>query len=166
VNTEVSRLAIHITRQDGVVLYPRYYIDNINYLIVFSFDDPTQLTASTYIMTIAGICTPVTQKNVFNMIYRRKQDFAYTLVNNYENVIFPELEALVTSDISLQSYFNTEGYKQDIVFTIINQNDKVNSLMLWVINFPSYYSSQLFQQLPYCMINGSPIPCSVDPTTP
>lgn len=117
-------------------------------------------------MTIAGACTPVSQKNAFNMIYRRKQDFAYTLVNNYQNVIFPDFEALVTSDITLQSYFNTEGYKQDIVFTLINQNDKVNSLMRWVINFPSYYSSQLFQQLPYCMINGSPIPCSVDPTTP
>lgn len=38
--------------------------------------------------------------------------------------------------------------------------------MIWVINFPSYYSSQLFQQLPYCTINGSPIPCAVDPTTP
>lgn len=35
VNTEVSRLAIHITRQDGVVLKPLYYIDNVNYLIVF-----------------------------------------------------------------------------------------------------------------------------------
>lgn len=100
------------------------------------------------------------------MIYRRKQDFAYTIVNNYQNVIFPEFEALVTSDITLQSFFNTEGYKQDIVFTITNQNDKVNSLMRWVINFPSYYSSQLFQGLPYCLINGSPIPCSVDPTTP
>lgn len=35
VNTEVSRISIHIIRQDGVILYPLYYIDNVNYLIVF-----------------------------------------------------------------------------------------------------------------------------------
>ena len=30
-------------------------------------------------MTIAGISTPVSQLNAFNMIYRRINDFAYTI---------------------------------------------------------------------------------------
>ena len=38
--------------------------------------------------------------------------------------------------------------------------------MQWVINFPSYYSSHLFQQDAYCMIDTAVIPCAVDPNTP
>ena len=61
VNTQVSRLNIHITRQDGTILYPTYTLDNVNYLISFEFSDPNQLIAGNYTMTIAGICTPVSQ---------------------------------------------------------------------------------------------------------
>lgn len=43
VNTEVSRLKIHITRQDGTVIYPLYYLDAVNYMIVFGFTDPALL---------------------------------------------------------------------------------------------------------------------------
>ena len=64
-------------------------MDNVNYMIIFEFSDPTLLTESNYTMTIAGIQTPVSQLNAFNMIYRRTKDFAYTIVNNYANVIFP-----------------------------------------------------------------------------
>lgn len=166
VNTEVSRLRIKITRQDGTILQPLYYIDNVNYLIVFTFASLNDLVSGNYTMTIAGLCTPVSQKNAFNMIYRRKYDFAYTLVNNYQNVIFPTFVPLVTSDITLTSYFNTEAYKQDLVFTIVNTNNNVDSNMVWVFNFPSYYSSHLFQQDAYCTINGTPLTCAPDPTTP
>lgn len=38
--------------------------------------------------------------------------------------------------------------------------------MLWVINFPSYYSQTLFQQEPYCTLNGAKIPCRVDTASP
>lgn len=38
--------------------------------------------------------------------------------------------------------------------------------MVWIINFPSYYSPQLFQQDPYCLINSAVIPCNIDPNTP
>ncbi len=100
------------------------------------------------------------------MIYRRTEDYAYTMVNNYQNVIFPDFEALVTSDISVSSLFNTEGYKQDLIFSITNQKDNVDSLMVWIINFPSYYSPQLFQDDPYCTINTAKIPCSIDSITP
>ena len=73
---------------------------------------------------------------------------------------------LETSAISLVSYYNTEGYKQDLVFTITNVNNNVDDKMVWVFNFPSYYSPDLFQQDAYCTINGAQTNCQVDPTTP
>jgi hypothetical protein len=148
------------------VLYPLFSIDNVNYLIIFSFTDPTQLTASSYVMTIYGICTPASQSNgAFNMIYRRTYDFTYTIVNS-ANVIFPTFNALTTSDISIVSYYNTEGYKQQIDISIVNSVSGVDDKMVWIINFPSYYSPQLFQQDAYCMIDTAAIPCLADPTTP
>ena len=167
VNSEVLRLNIKITRQDGTVLYPLYSLDSVNYLIVFSFTDPTQLTAGNYTMTIAGICTPASQSNgAFNIIYRRIYDFTYTLVNNYANAVFPTFRNLVTSNISMASYFNTEGYKQDVVFTITNTDVNVDDNVVWIINFPSYYSPDLFQNDAYCMVNAAKTACQVDPTTP
>lgn len=166
VNTEPARLNIVITRNDGVVLYPLFSIDNVNYLIVFTFTDPTQLTATSYVMTIYGICTPASQSNgAFNMIYRRTYDFTYTIVNS-ANVIFPTLNSLTTSNIAITSYYNTEGYKQQIDFSIVNSELNVDDKMVWIINFPSYYSPQLFQQDPYCMIDTAVIPCFADPNTP
>lgn len=38
--------------------------------------------------------------------------------------------------------------------------------MIWVFNFPSYYSPQLFQEDAYCMIDTAVIPCYVDANTP
>ena len=94
VNTEVSRLRIYMTREDGLVIYPLYYLDNVNYMIVFTFADPTQVIKGNYTMTINGVSTPVSQLNAFNMIYRRTHDQAYTIQNNYANVIFPEFGSL------------------------------------------------------------------------
>lgn len=166
VNTETERLNILITRNDGVVLSPLYYIDNVNYLIVFSFTNPAQLIAASYVMTIYGICTPASQKNgAFNMIYRRTFDYTYTIVNS-ANIIFPTFSNLVTSNISMTSYYNTEGYKQEIDFTIVNTDLNVDANMVWVVNFPSYYSPQLFQEDSYCLIDSAVIFCSVDPNTP
>ena len=166
VNTEPARLNIIITRFDGVNLYPLFAIDNINYLIVFSFTDPTQLVAGSYTMTIYGICTPASQSNgAFNMIYRRTYDYTYAIVNS-ASVIFPTFNSLTTSNISSTSYFNTEGYKQQIDFSIVNSALNIDDKMVWVINFPSYYSPQLFQQDPYCTIDSAVLPCSVDPNTP
>ena len=161
------RLNIKITRQDGVVLYPLYSLDNVNYLIVFSFNDPTQLIAGNYTMTISGVCTPASQSNgAFNMIYRRIYDFTYSITNNFVNVIFPSFQNLVISNISMTSYFNTEGYKQELVFTITNTNVNVDSKVVWIVNFPSYYSPQLFQNDAYCLVNGALAFCQVDPNTP
>jgi hypothetical protein len=38
--------------------------------------------------------------------------------------------------------------------------------MVWIINFPSYYSPQLFQKDAYCLIDSAVISCAVDPKTP
>ena len=104
-------------------------------------------------MTIYGICTPASQTNgAFNMIYRRKKDFTYTVVNSAD-VIFPTFNNLVTSSITLLSYYNTEGFKQDIEFTIINTELNIDGDVVFIINFPTYYSSHLFQQNAYCMID-------------
>jgi len=166
VNTEVAKLNIIITRGDGTVLNPLYQIDNVNNLIVFTFSDPTQLIAGNYTMLIYGILTPASQTNgAFNMTYRRIYDYSSTIVNS-ANVAFPTFATLITSNISQVSYFNTEGYKQDIKFTLTNSGLNVNANMMWVINFPSYYSPSLFQQDAYCMLNTAVIPCSADPNTP
>lgn len=104
-------------------------------------------------MIIYGILTPASQANgAFNMIYRRKKDFEYTVVNS-ANVIFPTFNSLVTSDITMLSYYNTEGFKQDIEFTITNTNLNIDENVVIIINFPTYYSSHLFQQDAYCMID-------------
>ena len=100
------------------------------------------------------------------MIYRRVYDYTYTVTNNFVNVIFPTFQNLVTSNISMASYFNTEGYKQDIVFTITNTNVNVDSKVVWIVNFPSYYSPELFQSDAYCLVNGAEATCQVDPNTP
>lgn len=71
-NTEVARLNIVIERQDGTMIYPLYSLDNINYLIIFHFTDPSLLIVGNYTMTIYGVLTPASQANgAFNMIYRR-----------------------------------------------------------------------------------------------
>jgi hypothetical protein len=166
VNTEAARLNIIITMQNGTVIYPLFSIDNVNYLIVFSFPGSTQLSAGSYVMTIYGVCTPASQSNgAFNMIYRRTYDFTYTIVNS-ANVIFPSLNSLVTSNITISSYYNTEGYKQQIDFSLVNTALNVDQDMVWIINFPSYYSPQLFQTDAYCMIDTAVIDCVVDPNAP
>ena len=117
-------------------------------------------------MTIYGICTPASQQNgAFNMIYRRTFDYTYTIVNS-ANVVFPTFTNLITSNITMTSYYNTEGYKQEIDFTIVNTELNVDANMVWIVNFPSYYSPQLFQEDSYCLIDSAVISCTVDPNTP
>ena len=53
-----------------------------------------------------------------------------------------------------------------MIFTLTNDEDNVDSSMIWVINFPSYYSPELFQQDAYCTLNSAKIDCAVDSTTP
>lgn len=49
---------------------------------MFTFDDPTQLTQGNYTLEIYGIRTPASHENGdFNIIYQRKYDKKYTLIN-------------------------------------------------------------------------------------
>jgi hypothetical protein len=68
--------------------------------------------------------------------------------------------------MSIESFFNTEGYDQQIDLTIKNRALPVNDRMIWIVNFPSYYSPLIFNNEPYCLIEGSPIKCYADPNTP
>ena len=38
--------------------------------------------------------------------------------------------------------------------------------MIWIVNFPSYYSENVFNLEPYCLIDSTPLSCKIDPTTP
>jgi len=117
---------IVIRRADNTIVQALYSLDSINYLIIFSFIDLSQLIVGDYTMTIYGILTPASQSNgAFNMIYRRKKDFVYTVVNS-ANYLFPSFNSLITSQISLASFYNTEGFKQDIQFTITNTDLKID----------------------------------------
>lgn len=166
VNTEVSRLNIIITKQDGTVFYPLFSMDNTNFLIIFSFTDQSLITAGNYTMEINGICTPASQSNgAFNMIYLRTYDKTYTIVNS-ANLNFPSFATLTISNITLASYFNAEGQKQELDFTITHSTLNVDSNMIWIINFPTYYSSRLFADDTYCMIGSATINCYPDPVTP
>jgi hypothetical protein len=48
----------------------------------------------------------------------------------------------------------------------VNSNLNVDENMVWIINFPSYYSPELFQQDAYCLIDLAVISCYADPNTP
>ncbi len=38
--------------------------------------------------------------------------------------------------------------------------------MIWIINFPCYYVSNLFNYQPYCLIDTTPLTCIADTNTP
>lgn len=55
-----------------------------------------------------------------------------------------------------------------MLFTVINQYAQVTIDSFWIINFPRYYSPKLWNEdnLIYCMINTTTIPCRRSPHTP
>lgn len=57
----------------------------------------------------------------------------------------------------MQTFFNTEGLEQKLELNLVNTKKLINSDMVWIINFPSYYSEKLFNYNPYCMIDLTPI---------
>ena len=65
----------------------------------------------------------------------------------------------------MNAFFNTEGYEQKLIFTLVNTKKVVNSDMVWILNFPSYYNEKIFNYNSYCMIDTTPIECFADPTT-
>jgi hypothetical protein len=144
VNTEIKRLNIKLTKSDGTQLSFLYRLISTEYKVMFSFDDPSQLTESNYTLEIYGVRTPASHENGdFNIIFQRKFDKQYTLINEMKTP-FPALRNYIISDMSIVSYFNTEGYDQQIDLTIKNRALSVNDKMIWIVNFPSYYSPLIF----------------------
>lgn len=165
VNSELERLRIVLTRSDGLVIACTSQLISAEYKILFTFVDATQLTPTTYTLEIYGIMTPVSHENgQFQIIYQRGYDKAYTLTNNLRTS-FPSFTPRISSNISMQAFYNTEGYEQKMVFTLTNTNKVVNSKMVWIINFPSYYNQELFNYNAYCLIDSAPVECLPDPTT-
>lgn len=83
--------------------------------------------------------TPASHENgAFSIIYQRTYDETYTLTNEI-STSFPTFEDPISSNITLEAYFNTEGAEQLLEFTIYNQELAVDDEMVWLVNFPSYY---------------------------
>lgn len=81
-NNELQRLRIVLTRSDGTVLSFTNELISSEYKVLFTFSNPSLLTATSYLLEIFGIMTPVSHDNgVFSIIYQRKYDKAFTLSN-------------------------------------------------------------------------------------
>ena len=142
------------------------------YKILFTFKDRSLLVAGTYQLEIYGIISPSNHQNGnLQIVYEREYDKTYTLITS-PDVLFPSLSDQITSNIKLESFYNTEGLEQKLVFTIVNSQKQVDDKMIWIINFPSYYSENpfsfehVFNFQQYCLIDSTPIACKVDPITP
>lgn len=82
VNTEIKRLNIRITKSDGTQMSFLYRLISSEFKVMFAFDDPTQLNEGNYTLEIFGIRTPASHENgEFNIIFQRKYDKKYTLIN-------------------------------------------------------------------------------------
>ena len=166
VNLEVKRMRIVLTRDDGTVIETLNELISEEYKILFTIKDTSLIIPSNYTMRIYGIMSPASHENgAFSIIYQRGYDKAYTLTNE-QSLAFPTFGDRIISEISLDALFNTEGLEQRLVFTIVNQDLVVDDETVWVVNFPSYYYEELFNFIPYCMIDTAPIDCAADPTTP
>ena len=55
-----------------------------------------------------------------------------------------------------------------MLFTVINQFIQITQVTKWIINFPRYYSTLIWNEdnLIYCMINKTPLTCAKSPYTP
>ena len=83
VNTEINRLNIRLTNSGtGVVLDALHKLISDEYKVIFTFYDVSQLVAGNYTLEIFGIMTPASHENgAFNIIYQRKFDQVYSLIN-------------------------------------------------------------------------------------
>ena len=59
---------------------------------------------------------------MIQIIYLRIYDNSYTKTNTAASTAtFPSLAPKVSSLITLQTYFNTEGLEHELTFTVVNQ---------------------------------------------
>ena len=169
-NSISCNLRIRLMQADGVTQIPAHWIlKTINSLIIFE-DLQSVLTAATYSLELYGINTPSTvTQDMIGIIYLRNFDNTFTKSNNDASTsTYPSLVGQINSLITLQTYFNTEGLEQEMLFTVINQYEAIPEATVWTIHFPRYYSELIWNEdeLIYCMINSTPLTCTRDPFTP
>jgi len=169
-NNIPSKINIRLMMADGVTLVPTTWVlKSINSQVIFE-NLQTVLTASTYSLELYGITTPSTvAQDMISIIYLRIYDNTYAKSNIASSTsTFPALTSKVNSLITLQTYFNTEGLEQELLFTVINQFVPITQYTVWVINLPIYYSQPIWNDdyLIYCTISGTPLPCTRSVHTP
>lgn len=168
-NTVSSKLNVQLLDSAGVQI-PAVWTLNLKYYQILFEGLQDYLTAASYTIRIYGLKTPSTiEQDLVGIIYVRKYDLSYTVYNNEESTQqFPSLSDKVNSFIIMSPFFNTEGLEQQLSFSIVNQYSPVTELTQWIINFPRYYSQQIWNEdyLVYCKIESSFIDCAVDPNTP
>jgi hypothetical protein len=106
---------------------------------------------------------------MITIIYLRIYDNTYAKSNIASSTsTFPALTSKVNSLITLQTYFNTEGIEQELLFTVINQFVPITQHTVWVVNLPIYYSQPIWNDdyLIYCTISGTPLSCARSTHTP
>jgi len=106
---------------------------------------------------------------MISIIYLRIYDNTYTKQNTVASTAtFPTLSSKINSLITLSTYFNTEGLEQELQFTVVNQYITVNQYSVWIVNLPRYYSPKVWNNdnLIYCTISGTPLPCTRSTYTP
>jgi hypothetical protein len=117
-----------------------------------------------------GIQTPSTVgQDMVSIIYLRIYDNTYSQSNTLASTSeFPSLASKVDSLITLQTFFNTEGLEQELLFTVVNKYAQVTENTQWVVTLPIYYSEGIWNDdyLIYCMISGVPLSCQRSAHTP
>jgi hypothetical protein len=169
-NNVPCKMRIRLMQADGITEIPTQWIlKYINSQIIFE-GLQNVLAAASYSLEMYGIITPSTiTQSMVGIIYLRIYDNTYSKSNTDASTsLFPTLVSKINSLITLQTYFNTEGLEQELLFTVINQYVQVTLTTVWIINFPRYYSPSLWNEdfLIYCTINQTPLTCTRSKYTP
>lgn len=145
-NSIPCKIRIQLLQADGVTVIPTQWIlKYANSLIIFQ-GLQSALGASSYSLQMYGINTPSTvTQDMIGIIYLRNYDNTQTKSNTVASTaVFPSLTSKVNSLITLQTYFNTEGLEQELCFTVINQYQVITQNTIWIVNFPRYYSPDIW----------------------
>jgi hypothetical protein len=168
-NNVPSKITIRLMQSDGVTeIVTSWVMKPINSQIIFEHLQGV-LVAGAYSLELYGIQTPSTVgQDMIAIIFLRLYDNTYAKTNTLSSTAsFPVLTSKVDSLITLQTYFNTEGTEQELMFTVVNQFKAVTQNTLWLITLPIYYSPRVWNDASkmYCTISGTPLSCKLSTYT-
>lgn len=168
-NNVPSKITIRLMQSDGVTeIVTSWVMKPINSQIIFEHLQGV-LVAGAYSLELYGIQTPSTVgQDMIAIIFLRLYDNTYAKTNTLSSTAsFPVLTSKVDSLITLQTYFNTEGTEQELMFTVVNQFKAVTQNTLWLITLPIYYSPRVWNDVSkmYCTISGTPLSCKLSTYT-